>query len=232
MKKHLPYQIIVSLLTAVILVMAMTLPAFPGGVVYADETPAAASGGDGVTYEGEGGETAEEEDDESSQKEASATKDTGASSDDAGAGDTGAKEDGKASGSGAELDFTAYGEDEGFCIVPVCAGNNSIDLAEQAGSVSSYKSHRNKNQVWKIHRSGKYYYFESLSNGNRVIQGSNNPAAGTRLRADRKFDGSDDQLFRLEEAGDGTYYIRSKVNENLVWDIAQVSKAGTLMQKK
>ena len=87
MKKHLPYQIIVSLLTAVILVMAMTLPAFPGGVVYADETPAAASGGDGVTYEGEGGEAAEteDEDDQSGQQEASVTKDTGASSDDAGA---------------------------------------------------------------------------------------------------------------------------------------------------
>ena len=131
------------LAAVIVLVTAMTVPALPAGVIYAEET---ADGSEGdVVYEGEGEETEESEEDEDSD-EASEQKDQ--DSDETG------EEAGEDQGKEADQDFTAYGEDEGFAIVPVCAGGSSVDADETTGAIRIRKTSRNNNQAWRIRRSG------------------------------------------------------------------------------
>ena len=237
MKHYLIKYKILSFLTVLILVIVMALPALPGAVIYAEEDPVVTedvedspiteevqdpSEDDGVVHEGEG-EEAEEPEEDDDRKEASDTKDQ--DSDEAKA-----EEAEESTKKAAGLDFTAYGEDEGFAIVPVCAGSSSVDLVENSGKITSHKTHRGKNQAWTIHKYKDYYFFESLANGNKVIQVTD-ISEGSPTEAKTTFSESDRQLFKLEDAGDGSYFIHSKINEKLVWDVAGASSEnGTTIQ--
>ncbi len=237
MKHSLIKYKILSFLTVLILVIVMALPALPGAVIYAEEDPVVTEDGedspvteevqdpsedDGVVHEGEG-EEAEEPEEDDDRKEASDTKDQ--DSDEAKA-EEAEESTKKATG----LDFTAYGEDEGFAIVPVCAGSSSVNLVENSGKITSHKTHRGKNQAWTIHKYKDYYFFESLANGNKVIQVTD-ISEGSPTEAKTTFSESDRQLFKLEDAGDGSYFIHSKINEKLVWDVAGASSEnGTTIQ--
>ncbi len=211
-----------SFITIIILIAAMALPACPAGVVYAEEEPAVTEettaeettaeesvdeDDDGTVYEGEGEETEEPEKDEE-EDEDSASKEEGA--DEEAAEETEQKAD--------YLDFTSFGEEEAFAIVPVCAGSSSVDLVESSGRITSHKSHRGINQAWTIHKYQDCYYFESMASGKKVIQGTD-ISHGSPTEAKTKFSESDKQLFKLEEAGDGSYFIHSKINEKLVLDV-------------
>ncbi|MBQ4362214.1 MAG: RICIN domain-containing protein, partial [Lachnospiraceae bacterium] len=160
-------------------------------------------------------ETEESEEDEDSD-EASEQKDQ--DSDETG------EEAGEDQGKEADQDFTAYGEDEGFAIVPVCAGGSSVDADETTGAIRIRKTSRNNNQAWRIRRSGEYFYFESMTDGGKVVE-AKGTSPGSEVEAGTEFNGSDSQLFKLEEAGDGTYFIRSGQNENIVWDVYSSSSA-------
>ena len=216
-------------MTALILVLAMALPALPKTAVYADdeEEPVTQevqdpSEDDGTVYEGEGEEAEEPEEDEES-GEASESKDQGEEEEEAG-------QDEETPKKAAALDFTAYGEEEGFAIVPVCAGSSAVDLVEKTGKITSHKAHRNSNQVWSIHKYGDYYFFESLASGNKVIQVADIDE-GSQLEAVTRFNRSDRQLFKLEDAGDGSWFIHSKMEERLVLDVKGGSAdSGTAIQ--
>ena len=163
---------ILCLVAIIFLVAAMIMPAFQAAAVYAEEDPAYSedevldqqeeeetvvedplTDDDDTVYEGEGGESTESEEEE---EEDSASKEDDAD------------EEKEAEEKAALPDYEAYGEDEGFAIVPVCAGSSSVDLVEKTGKITSHKSHRGKNQAWTIHKYKDYYYFESLASGNRV----------------------------------------------------------------
>ena len=233
---------IISLAVVFILALALALPVLPAGSVYAEgeqeyseEDPTYSedevfgqeeeeevrvedplSDDDDTVYEGEGGETDETE--EKEDDEDSASKD-----DDA---DEAEKEAGKK----AVPDYEAYGEDEGFAIVPACAGCAAVHRKGDTGRIEVWRVSRNTAQIWKIRRNGDYFYFENKGSGNNVIQ-TLGATDGSGLEAASKFDGSDKQLFKLEEAGDGTYYIRSKNNEKLVLNVTGgSSENGTALQ--
>ncbi|MBQ6353878.1 MAG: RICIN domain-containing protein [Lachnospiraceae bacterium] len=124
----------------------------------------------------------------------------------------------------ASTALLGYGEDEGYAIVPVHAGSTAVDLGMDSGGVQLYKAHRKKNQLWTIKKHGDYYSFESMASGNRAIAVDGNKAqSGVKLMTTESYSGSDMQLFKLEPAGDGTYYIRSKANEKMVWDVEGLS---------
>ena len=216
---------ILCLVAIIFLVAAMIMPAFQAAAVYAEEDPADSedevldqqeeeetvvedplTDDDDTVYEGEGGESTESEEEEEEEEDSASKEDD-------------ADEEKEAEEKAALPDYEAYGEDEGFAIVPVCAGSSSVDLVEKTGRITSHKSHRGKNQAWTIHKYKDYYYFESLASGNRVVQ-ETDTSQSSPLEAKTKFSESDRQLFKLEDAGDGSYYIRSKNNEKLVWDIA------------
>ncbi len=123
-----------------------------------------------------------------------------------------------------EQGFAGYGEDESYGIIPLCAGSCSVDMGWSNSNISSYKTHRNKNQSWKLRKKGDYYAFVSDHNG-QAVQVQNNKAEDNAELKGAAYTGEDKQLFRLDPAGDGTYYIRSKLNENYVWDVWGASES-------
>ena len=172
-KKSFIKNRILCLAAVFFLVIAMALPVFPSAAVYAEEDTASSEedptysedevfgqdeeeetviedplADDGTVYEGEGAESEESEEKEE-EEEDSASKE-----DDADAEEEEAQK-------AAVPDYEAFGENEGFAIVPVCAGRNSVTLATDTGRVTCSKTNRCKNQAWKIRKHDDYYYFES-----------------------------------------------------------------------
>ena len=117
-------------------------------------------------------------------------------------------------------DPLSYGENEDFAIVPCNTGGGAVDDSG-IGVIHLYKAHRKANQRWKIKRSGDYVYFQE-SNG-KVIGIPGNGGSGDQL-VPTDYNGSDNQLWRLQDMGDGTFTIHSKRNDNLVWDVAGFSQ--------
>ncbi len=118
--------------------------------------------------------------------------------------------------------LTGYGQEEGYAIVPACAGASALDFHSSSQDVRLYKSHRGKNQTWKLNKKGNYYAIESVNDGKVIQVKEGIPDSGQSL-VEAGYDGSDEQLWKLEPAGDGTYYIRSKLSETFVMDVKGAS---------
>lgn len=116
-------------------------------------------------------------------------------------------------------DLARFGTDEEYAIVPCCAGSSAVDLHGNDGkTLQIYRSARHENQIWTIGKVGDYYYFKSKWNG-KAVDVPNSAAAGIRELQCYGYHGGDNQLWRLESMGDGTYSIHSKLNDSMVWDV-------------
>lgn len=117
-------------------------------------------------------------------------------------------------------DLVRFGTDEEYAIVPCCAGSSAVDLHGNDGkTLQIYRSARHENQIWTIGKVGDYYYFKSKWNGKAIDVPDANAANGQKPEG-YDYHGGDNQLWRLESMGDGTYSIHSKLNDSMVLDIA------------
>ncbi len=119
-------------------------------------------------------------------------------------------------------DLDAYGENEEFAIVPACAGNATLDHARSNGTVILYHIDRTATQRWKLRKSDGYYYIESGVDGKVMDVSGGNTANGAQIVLSAKKTGGSavNQLWRLTSAGDGTYLIRSKMDDSKVIDVS------------
>jgi len=118
-------------------------------------------------------------------------------------------------------DLEIYGLEEEYTIVPCCAGGSTID--ENLGDPSRvllWKADRTNRQQWTIAKSGNYYYFKNKKFG-KVIEVPDGNAVSTQSLQCADYNGSDRQLWRLESMKDGTFSVHSKLDDKLVWDVAQ-----------
>lgn len=115
-----------------------------------------------------------------------------------------------------------YSEDEEYSIVPLHAGSSSIDVASETGSrIQLYKSHRGNNQRWTIRKNGKYFYLKD-SYTKKVLEVSGGSVFDGQSFTLSNYSGADKQLFELDPANDGTYYLRSKLNRGYVLDVYRI----------
>ena len=119
-------------------------------------------------------------------------------------------------------DFAHYGVDEEYAIVPCNAGNSSIDSSDGT-TMHLWKTHRKTNQIWTLVKVGDYYYFKTKASGKVVHVPYAKAENGQRLQC-FDYNGGDNQLWRLESMGDGTYCIHSKLNDSFVWDVWGASR--------
>ena len=113
-------------------------------------------------------------------------------------------------------DFARYGTDEEYAIVPCNAGSSCVD--DGGTTIHLWKTHRKTNQVWTLGKVGDYYYIKSKASGKVVNVPYAKAESGTELQC-YDYNGGDNQLWRLESMGDGTYTIHSKLNDSLVWNV-------------
>ena len=107
----------------------------------------------------------------------------------------------------------------GYCIVPSHQGGSAIDNPYSSGNLYIFWIHRKKNQVWQLSRAdGESYYIVSYYDG-KVMEIDGGGKAGQRVKMSDKSSGNSKQLWKLEDAGDGNYYIRSAANNDLVLDV-------------
>ena len=130
-----------------------------------------------------------------------------------------------------DFDYAGYGENESFAIVPLNAGGCSVDLSYSNGtSIQVWKTNRTNNQNWFVRKKGDYVYLQCC-NGSKVIEvkgGKATPSAELQAAA---YDGSDKQLWKLDPLSDGTYLIRSKLDETYAMDVkGDTSSNGTKIQ--
>ena len=122
----------------------------------------------------------------------------------------------------AQGDFAgieSFGEDEGFAIVPQHAGSSALDVsASDKTKVQLYEAHRGENQTWKIQKHDDYYSLVNFMNNKVLEVPGGKTDNGTALKV-AAFDGSDKQLWKLDPCGDGSYFIRSKLNNNKAVDV-------------
>ena len=112
-----------------------------------------------------------------------------------------------------------FSEDEGFAIVPQHAGASALDVsASDKTKVQLYEAHRGENQTWKIQKHDDYYSLVNFMNNKVLEVPGGKTDNGTALKV-AAFDGSDKQLWKLDPCGDGSYFIRSKLNNNKAVDV-------------
>ena len=112
-----------------------------------------------------------------------------------------------------------YSEDEGFAIVPQHAGSSAFDVsASDKTTVQLYEAHRGDNQTWKLEKNGDYYSIRNFMN-NKVLEVSGGKTDNGTVVKTAAYDGSDKQLWMLQATGDGSYFIKSKLDGNKVIDI-------------
>lgn len=115
-------------------------------------------------------------------------------------------------------DFARYGLDEEYSIVPCNAGCSAVDFSSNGKDIHLWRTHRRANQIWTLGKVGDYYYIKSKSNG-KVIDVPESKAEDGRTLQCYSYNGGNNQLWRLENMGDGTYCIHSKLNDSFVWDV-------------
>jgi predicted outer membrane repeat protein len=124
-----------------------------------------------------------------------------------------------------ENDLERYGTEEEYSIVPCCAGGARIDMSTASDrSVQLYKTTLGTNQTWTLGKVGDYYYIKSKYDGKVVEVPGGNAASGAVLSC-ADYNGSDKQLWALEDMNDGTFSLHSKLNNGLVWDVQNNTSA-------
>ena len=119
----------------------------------------------------------------------------------------------------AEPDPFRFGEDEGYAIVPLCAGGSCVDISLANGYIQVWQSNRTKNQIWKMCSYGDHYYFRSLYEDKILEVRSGKAEKGAEIWSASSFTGEDKQLWNIESAGDGSYYIKSVMNDGYVLEV-------------
>lgn len=113
-------------------------------------------------------------------------------------------------------DFARYGAEEEYAIVPCRAGGSRVD--DGGANIHLWKAHHKDNQIWTLVKVGNYYYIKSKASGKAVDVPYAKAESGVGLEC-YDYNGGDNQLWRLESMGDGTYAIHSKLNDSLVWNV-------------
>lgn len=117
-----------------------------------------------------------------------------------------------------------WGEDEGYSIVPMCGAGRSLDVDGGNGykSIQLFKTKRTANQIWNIRKSGDYYYLTNQYN-NRALEVTGGKATTEAAVGVADYTGADKQLWVLEDTGEGTYLIKSKLDQNYVLEVKDYS---------
>ena len=124
-----------------------------------------------------------------------------------------------------ENDLERYGLAEEYSIVPCCAGGARVDMSTASDrSIQLYKTTLGTNQLWTLGKVGEYYYIKSKYDGKVVEVPGGNAASGAVLSC-ADYNGSDKQLWALENMNDGTFALHSKLNNGLVWDVQNNTSA-------
>lgn len=124
-----------------------------------------------------------------------------------------------------ENDLERYGTDEEYSIVPCCAGGARVDMSTASDrSIQLYKTTLGTNQQWTLGKVGDYYYIQSKYDGKVVEVPGGNAVSGVVLSC-ADYNGSDKQLWALEDMNDGTFSLHSKLNNSLVWDVQNNTSA-------
>ncbi|MBR0412272.1 MAG: RICIN domain-containing protein [Eubacterium sp.] len=124
-----------------------------------------------------------------------------------------------------ENDLERYGLAEEYSIVPCCAGGARVDMSTASDrSIQLYKTTLGTNQLWTLGKVGEYYYIKSKYDGKVVEVPGGNAASGAVLSC-ADYNGSDKQLWALEDMNDGTFALHSKLNNGLVWDVQNNTSA-------
>ena len=124
-----------------------------------------------------------------------------------------------------ENDLERYGTDEEYSIVPCCAGGARVDMSTASDrSIQLYKTTLGTNQQWTLGKVGDYYYIQSKYDGKVVEVPGGNAVSGVVLSC-ADYNGSDKQLWALEDMNDGTFSLHSKLNNGLVWDVENNTSA-------
>ena len=122
-------------------------------------------------------------------------------------------------------DLERYGFGEEYSIVPCCAGGARIDMSTASDrSIQLYKTTLGTNQLWTFGKVGDYYYIKSKYDGKVVEVPGGNAVSGLVLSC-ADYNGSDKQLWALEDMNDGTFSLHSKLNKDLVWDVENNTSA-------
>ena len=127
-----------------------------------------------------------------------------------------------------------------YCIKSKLNGNviDVIGASTNAGAgLDAYpqKLSGNDNQLWLIAvdpAGSGYYFIKSKLNGNVIdIQGASTTAGALLDAYTQKFSGNDNQLweFALDPAGSGYYFIKSKLNGNVIDIQGASTTAGVLL---
>ena len=124
-----------------------------------------------------------------------------------------------------ENDLERYGTGEEYCIVPCSAGGARIDMSTASDrSIQLYRTTLGTNQTWILGKVGDYYYIKSKYDGKVVEVPGGNAYSGLVLSC-ADYNGSDRQLWALEDMNDGTFALHSKLNNSLVWDVQNNTSA-------
>lgn len=124
-----------------------------------------------------------------------------------------------------ENDLERYGTEEEYSIVPCCAGGARVDMSTASDrSIQLYRTTLGTNQTWILGKVGDYYYIKSKYDGKVVEVPGGNAYSGLVLSC-ADYNGSDRQLWALEDMNDGTFALHSKLNNGLVWDVQNNTSA-------
>ena len=118
--------------------------------------------------------------------------------------------------------YTVLKEGVSYTIVPAHAGNCAIDLSASTGTkVQLCKAHRGDNQRWQLIKIGDSFCIRT-TDGQKALEVSDgkteNGTAVTAASSDSSNPAK--QLWMLEDAGDGTFFIRSKLDTSYVMNVS------------
>ena len=107
--------------------------------------------------------------------------------------------------------------DSEYYLVPVNAPNCNVDVNGDDSKLRLWARGNGHDHTWTVTENGEYVYFTDTASGKVIEVPNGNAGNGTQLWVNQ-YDGSDKQLWKLEDAGDDTYCIKSKLNEDFGMD--------------
>lgn len=117
-----------------------------------------------------------------------------------------------------------------YFISPACATGSVLDVSgggkNNGSNVLLWSKHNDKNQQFMAIKKDNYYIFKAVHSG-KVLDISGGAASGKNVAQWDAHNG-DNQSWYLCDAGNGYYYIKSKMNTNVCLDVCNGSnKNGT-----
>ena len=114
--------------------------------------------------------------------------------------------------------YAVLKESVSYAIVPVNAGSSALD--RESGKLTLNKANRAGNQRWQVKRVGSDYRIQT-DDGKTALEVDGGKAESGKAVIPANTDSSNPakQLWNLEDAGDGTFFIRSKLNNSYAMDV-------------